>query len=194
MDAATEQGTADRIEVTWASTPKRERLGKIWTSTGEWPVTDGVKRRAYVFQPTRYPNLEGFSVDLKARMLAGVSATVAGRLKLLSRTIDRDEAYPRNAKNIADLASWLLVLDFDGLASTKAGARLDRPEDFGDAVLAEIRKRLPPAFKAVDCLLVATARPACRSTPKASRPTGAHVSAPYFCCRALCSSPSRNKS
>ena len=48
------------------------------------------------------------------------------------------------------------MLDFDGLAPVKPGERLDRPEDFGDAVLAEIRQRLPPAFKSVDCLLVAT--------------------------------------
>ena len=80
---------------------------------------------------------------------------MAGRLKLMDTTAARDANYPRDAKHIADQRSWLLVLDFDGLAS-KTGARLDRPEDFGDAVLAEIRQRLPPAFKAVDCLLLAT--------------------------------------
>ena len=90
-------------------------------------------------------------------MLAGVSAIVAGRLKLRSRTIERNEPYPRNANNIADLQSWLLALDFDGLAPMEAGARLDRPEDFGDAVLAEVRKRLPAALAAADCVMYATA-------------------------------------
>jgi hypothetical protein len=161
-NAATEHVKADRIAVTWAmtdSTPaKRLRIGKIWKPAGEgkWPVTPGAKRKSYVFEPTNYPDLEAFAADLTARLHAGCFAPVAGRLKLLSSTVIRDAAYPRNAKYIADLKSWLLALDFDGLALMKAGARLDRPEDIGDAVLAEVRKRLPPAFKAADCLLVAT--------------------------------------
>ena len=167
MDAAnsaSEQVEAGEIAVTWAMTDsdpaKRQRIGKIWKPPGEgkWPVTPGAKRKSYVFEQSRYPDLEAFAADLAARMRAGGFAPVAGRLKLLSTTVDlRDTAYPRNAKHIADQQSWLLALDFDGLASMKAGARLDRPEDFGDAVLAEIRQRLPPAFKSVDCLLVATA-------------------------------------
>ena len=150
------------IEVTWAMTDsdpaRRLPIGKIWKPPGDgkWPLTSGAKRKSYVFEQSRYPDLEAFSADLAARLHDGCFAPVAGRLKLLSSTGIRDAAYPRNAKFIADQHSWLLVLDFDGLASTKAGAGLDRPEDFGDAVLAEIRKRLPPAFKAVDCLLVAT--------------------------------------
>jgi hypothetical protein len=120
-------GTTSPIEVTWASTSadpaRRLRIAKIWAPEGKWPVTDGVKRQAYVFEHVLYPDLEAFSDDLGARVLAGVSAIVAGRLKLLSKTIDRNEPYPRNAKNIADLQSWLLVLDFDGLTSMKAGGR-----------------------------------------------------------------------
>ena len=86
------------------------------------------------------------------------------------------------------------MLDFDGLASIKAGARLDRPEDFGDAVLAEIRKRLPPAFKAVDCLLVATSSTGLPFNSRDEPANGCACFAPYFCCRALCSSASRNNS
>ena len=166
MDAAnsaSEQVEAGEIAVTWAMTgsdpAKRQRIGKIWRPPGDgkWPVTSGAKRKSYVFEQSRYPDLEAFAADLAARMRAGCFAPVAGRLKLLSTTVVRDTAYPRDAKHIADQQSWLLALDFDGLASTKAGAGLDRPEDFGDPVLAEIRKRLPPAFKSVDCLLVATA-------------------------------------
>jgi hypothetical protein len=160
-DTATEHVKADQIAVTWAMTDsdpaKRLRIGKIWKPKGKWPLTPGAKRKAYVFEWAKYPDLEAFAADLTVRLHAGCFALVAGRLKLLSQTIHRDEAYPRNAENIADLQSWLLALDFDGLTSMTAGARLDRPEDFGDAVLAEIHKRLLPAFKAVDCLLVATA-------------------------------------
>src|ERR1700722_11596292 len=150
------------IEVTWAMTDsdpaRRLPIGKVWKPPGDgkWPLPSGAKRKSYVFEQPRYPDLEAFSADLTARLHDGCFAPVAGRLKPLSSTGIRDAAYPRNAKFIADQHSWLLVLDFDGLASTKAEARLDRPEDFGDAVLAEIRKRLPPAFKAVDCLLLAT--------------------------------------
>jgi hypothetical protein len=166
MDAAnsaTEQVKAGEIAVTWAMTDsdpaKRQRIGKIWKPPGEgkWPLTPGAKRKSYVFEQAKYPDPEAFAADLTARLHGGCFAPVAGGLKLMSRTVTRDADYPRNAKYIADQQSWLLALDFDGLAPTKAGVRLDRPEDFGDAVLAEIRKRLPPAFKSVDCLLVATA-------------------------------------
>jgi hypothetical protein len=160
-DAAGEHVKADEIAVTWASTDadpaNRLRIGKIWKPKGKWPPTPGAKRKAYVFERAKYLDLEAFAADLTARMQAGCFAPVAGRLKLLSQTMDRDEAYSREGKNFADLKSWLLTLDFDGLASMDARARLDRPEDFGDAVLAEIHKRLPPAFKSADCLLVATA-------------------------------------
>jgi RecA-family ATPase len=158
---ATEHATAGQIEVTWASTSadpaKRERLGKIWKPEGEkWPVTDGVKRLAYVFEQPKYPDLEAFGDDLDARVRTGAYALVAGRLKRLPETLDRDRAYRRVAKNFADLKCWLLTLDVDGLAPTKAGERLDRPEDFGKRALAEFRKRLPAALAAADCLLVAT--------------------------------------
>jgi hypothetical protein len=55
VDAAekVQAGQAEKpvpIAVTWASTSSQERLGKIWTPEGEWPVTDGVKRKSYVFE------------------------------------------------------------------------------------------------------------------------------------------------
>jgi hypothetical protein len=49
-NAATEHVKADQIQVTWASTTSHERLSKIWAPEGEWEVTPGVKRLAYVFE------------------------------------------------------------------------------------------------------------------------------------------------
>jgi hypothetical protein len=159
MDAAntaTEQVKADQIAVTWAMTDsdpaKRQRIGKIWAE-GKWPVTDGVKLQAYVFELVHYPDFEAFSVDLEARMRAGVSAIVAGRLKRLPE-LDPLQTHPRVKDNFADDPSWLFQLDFDGLAATDA-RRIDRPEDFGAVALREARQRLPAAFDA-DCVLYAT--------------------------------------
>ena len=162
MDAAEQRqaGQAENlasIAVTWASTPSQERLGKIWKPEceGEWPVTDGVKHKSYVFEHPHYPDFEAFAAGLGNRLRAGAYAMVAGRPKNL-REGDPPRTRRRTGKNFSDLPCRLLVLDFDGLAPVSPGKRLDRPEDFGDAVLAEIRQRLPPAFKSVDCLLVAT--------------------------------------
>ena len=194
---------AGPIEVTWAMTDsdpaKRQRIGKIWKPKGEgkWPPTPGAKRKSYVFEPTKYPDLEAFAftADLTARLRAGCFAPVAGRLKLMDTTAARDANYPRDAKHIADQRSWLLVLDFDGLASKTEAASRPGPRIFGDAVLAEMRQRLPPAFKAVrTASWWRQARPACHPTPETSPPTAARASAQYFCCRALCSSPTKNKS
>ena len=112
-----------------------------------------MKREAYVFVLVRYPDLEAFSVDLRARMLAGVSAIVAGRLKRLPE-LDPLQAHPRRASNFDDDPSWLLQLDFDGLAAADA-RRIDRPEDFGAVTLREARQRLSLAFD-TDCVLYAT--------------------------------------
>ena len=178
---------------------KRLRIGKIWKPPceGKWPVTDGVKRKSYVFEHAELSRSRSLRRRPRPRACApAFLRSVAGRLKLLSATVDPQCDLPTaNAKHIADLQSWLLALDFDGLAPMKAGARLDRPEDFGDAALAEIRKRLPAAFKAVDCLLVRDSldRPAGQLQRRAGQ-RSAPVSARYFCCHARCSSPSRNRS
>ena len=148
-------GTTSLIEVTWASTStdpaKRLRIGKIWKPKVKWPVTPGAKRKAYVFERARYPDLEAFSVDLDARMRDGGFALVAGWLK---PNLDPLQTHPRRALNFVDGPSWLLSLDFDGLAAANS-MRLDRPEDFGAGALREARERLPAAFDA-DCVLYAT--------------------------------------
>jgi hypothetical protein len=158
-DTAAEHGKADKIEVTWAVTAldpaKRLRIGKIWAPEGKkWLVADGVKRQAYVFELMRYPDLEAFSVDLESRMLAGVSAIVAGHLKRLPE-LDPLRAHPRMGNNFADDPSWLFQLDFDGLAAVNSKP-IDRPEDFGAIVLREALRRLPAAFEKVDCVIYAT--------------------------------------
>ena len=158
-DTAAEHGKADKIEVTWAVTAldpaKRLRIGKIWAPEGKkWLVADGVKRQAYVFELMRYPDLEAFSVDLESRMLAGVFALVAGRLKRLPG-LDPLQAHPRSGGNFADDPSWLFQLDFDGLAAANS-RRIDRPEDFGAVALHEALRRLPAAFEKVDCVVYAT--------------------------------------
>ncbi len=168
MDAAEQPnaGQAEKpapIAVTWAMTDsdpaKRLRIGKIWKPRRR-QMAGHARRKAQVLriraaEISRSRSLRRRPDRAHARGLFRAGGGPPQAPVLDGRSGIR--AYPRNAKYIADQQSWLLALDFDGLASTKAGARLDRPEDFGDAVLAEIRKRLPPAFKAVDCLLVATA-------------------------------------
>lgn len=69
------------IAVTWASTSSQERLGKIWKPVceGEWPVTDGVKRKSYAFEHSHYPDFEAFAAGLSNRLRAGAYAMVAGR-------------------------------------------------------------------------------------------------------------------
>ena len=144
------------IAVTWASTSSQERLGKIWKPVceGEWPVTDGVKRKSYAFEHSHYPDFEAFAAGLSNRLRAGAYAMVAGRPNNL-REGDPPRTRRRTGKNFSDVQCRLFVLDFDGLASVTPGERLDRPEDFGERAFREIIERLPAAFNA-DCLLVAT--------------------------------------
>jgi hypothetical protein len=142
------------IAVTWASTSSQERLGKIWKPDGEWPVTDGVKRKSYLFEHRAYANFKAFAAGLSSRLRAGAYAMVAGRPNNL-RKLDSPRTYRRTKKDFSDLQCRMLVLDFDGLASVSPGERLDRPEDFGERVFNEARERLPAAFNA-DCLLVTT--------------------------------------
>ncbi len=155
------EGDADvaSIVVTSGSTSadptKRLRLSKVYAATGKWPVTPGVKRQAFLFESAHCADLETLAVDLRARMKDGGSALVAGRLKLLPRLIDRRKAHRRTAENFADFPCWVLFLDFDGLTATKAGMRIDRPEDFGEAALEEALKLLPAAFDA-DHIVYAT--------------------------------------
>ena len=178
-------GTTLPFSVTWASTSadpaKRQRIGKIWAAEGKkWPVTDGVKCQTYVFELVRYPDLEAFSVDLEVRMRAGVSAIVAGRLKRLPE-LDPLQTHPRVKDNFDDDPSWLLQLDFDGLAAADA-RRIDRPEDFGAARCAKPnsdcpRRSTPTASS------TRPARPAFRSMRRASRLTAAPGSAWSSYCR-----------
>jgi hypothetical protein len=140
--------TASPIAVTWASTStdpaKRKRIGKIWAGEGKkWPLTDGAKRKAYVFERAHYPDLEAFSVDLGARMRDGGFALVAGSLRPGLEPLGE---HRRAGENFVDEPCWLFALDFDGLTPPEPGARLDRPDDFGECALAEIRKRLPAAL------------------------------------------------
>jgi hypothetical protein len=165
-DATTEHMKADEIEVTWASTSsdpaKRQRLGKIWVPEGKWPVTPGVQRRAYVFERPNYPDLEVFASDLATRMRDGGFALVAGSP---AHSDKPDKLRRRTATNFIDEPCPLFVIDFDGLSSMTEKARLDRPEDFGDIVLAEARKRLPAALNA-DCILYATSSTGLRVNAK----------------------------
>jgi hypothetical protein len=132
------------ITVTWASTSanptKRERIGKIWAAKGKWRVTPGVKSETFVFERPSYPDLEAFRADLAKRMRAGGFAIVAGAPAPNDKP---NQPRQRAADNFIDEPCSLFTIDFDGLPPLAKDARLDRPEDFGDAVLAEIRERLP---------------------------------------------------
>ena len=114
-----------------------------------------MKRKAYVFEHPDYPDFEAFAAGLGSRLRAGAYAMVAGRLKEPAR--GRPAANPpTNGEEFLRPAMPAAGARLRRPGGGVAGKRLDRPEDFGDAVLAEIRQRLPPAFKTVDCLLVAT--------------------------------------
>jgi hypothetical protein len=151
--AKTEQAKDNApISVTWASTASRESIGKIYAATGKWPVTSGVKSETFVFERPSYPDLEAFAADLATRMRDGGFAIVAGSP---SPSDKPDQLRKRVAGNFIDEPCSLFVIDFDGLPPLAEGARLDRPKDFGDVALAEVRKRLPAAFDA-DCVMYAT--------------------------------------
>ena len=160
---------------------ERLRIGKIWKSNGKWPVTDGVKQDAYVFERAHYPDLEAFSVDLDARRRDGVFALVPGRLKQLPE-LDPLQAVPRRRLNFVDDPSWLFQLDFDGLEAANAG-RIDRPRISAPFHSAKPASGCRRRLKTSTASSTRPARAACLSTRRASRPTVAPNSVWCSCCR-----------
>jgi hypothetical protein len=142
---------AEDITVTWAATAGMplKRIGKIWQPTGKWPVTDGVKSNVYSFKRDAYAGLEAFAESLEAHMKSGAFAIVSGAPYDVTRAITRE------GDNFTDEPCCRLELDFDGFKAAN-GRRLDRPKDFSDVLVEEVRNVLPAAFKHADCVCYAT--------------------------------------
>jgi hypothetical protein len=139
------------IDVTWASTATTplQRIGKVYRPAGKWPVTSGVKSLAFRFKRTTHASLEDFAENLTAHMKGGVFTIISGAPN------DTTKAIAREGDNFSDEPCCRLELDFDGFKAA-GGRRLDRPKDFGEAVVEEARKVLPTAFQDADCVCYAT--------------------------------------
>jgi putative DNA primase/helicase len=109
---------APPISITWLATSpveaKRLHIGKMWAPAPNiWPVTSGVMRDAYFFEPAVYNSLDEIFEDLVRRIPGGLWTIAAGAPK---PGLDFKTAmHARDGSNFLDIANRLLVLDFDGL-------------------------------------------------------------------------------
>ena len=158
---------APAVEIIWASTSllawERERLGKVWAPSGKWPVTMGVNRRRFAFEPARYDDLRDLAQDMRKRIANSGFAMILGRPR---EGLDLAKPQPRNGKSFVDAATRALVLDVDGLPPLDGGPALDAPEAFGQPTVDALRARFPQALRDADMLIVAS--------PSTSLPVSAH--------------------
>jgi hypothetical protein len=145
--------TGAPISVTWARTLDRLPIGKEYRASGKWPVTSGVKAKAFVFQVVEYPDLPAYGDDYQTRQREGCWAIVAGNPGL---DLDPTKPHPRQARNFIDVPRWTLTLDLDGLDPEDENSPIDSPEAFTNAAPAVAIKRLPKAFHGAGGLIFAT--------------------------------------